>query len=116
MNIELQRGTPAAGAYARLVQTDHVLSFVHCSEEGEILAQEGDEVEILAEALTYFHQMAALIGESFGLEGFEEARIQGRSLSILAMPHQGGLLGVVVHVKARIASVIDEMRAIVGTR
>lgn len=102
------------GKFGRLTEIDQVLSYVHCSEEGEILAHEGNEVEILAEALTYFHQMAGLIGESFGLEGFEEARVQGKSISILTRPCEDGLLGVVVNTKGRLAAVIEEMRVLTG--
>lgn len=88
--------------FEQIMQVPNVLGYVHCSESGDVLAQQGDEVDILANVLVYFQQVAGLIGESFGLEGFQEAQIQGKSLTVICVPHQGGAVGVVFNSRNRI--------------
>ncbi len=86
----------------QIMQAPNVQGFVHCAETGDVIAQEGSEVEILANVLVYFQQVAGLIGESFGLEDFQEAQIQGKGLTVVCLPHQGGAVGVVLNSRARI--------------
>jgi hypothetical protein len=51
----------------QIIQAPNVIGYVQCSESGDILVQEGNEVDVLANVLIYFQQVAGLIGESFGL-------------------------------------------------
>lgn len=96
------------------MQAPNVLGYVQCSEAGDIIAQEGSGVEELANVLVYFQQVAALIGESFGLEDFQEAQIQGKSLSVMCLPHQGGAVGVVMSSRSRIGEVIATTRRVLA--
>ena len=41
------------------------------AEQFERVEQEGNEVDVLANVIVYFQQIAVLIGESFGLERFQ---------------------------------------------
>lgn len=104
---------PSNSAVQQIMQAPNVLGYVHCSESGDIIVQEGNEVDVLANVLIYFNQMATLIGESFGLEGFHEAQIQSKSLIVLCMPHQGGAIGVIVNARARVSDVAALMKQIV---
>ncbi len=96
------------------MQSPHVLGYVHCSEAGDVLVQEGNEVDVLANVLIYFQQVAGLIGESLGLEGFNEAHIQGKSLTVVSMPLDGGAIGVILNNRARVSEVIAQMRQIIS--
>lgn len=93
-----------------IMQAPHVLGYVQCSESGDVIAQEGSEVEVLANVLIYFQQVAGLIGESFGLEDFQEAQIQGKSLIVVCVPHRGGAVGVVLNSRARINETLAIIR------
>ncbi len=86
----------------QIMQAPNVLGYVHCSESGDVLVQQGSEVDSLANVLVYFQQVAGLIGESFGLEDFQEAQIQAKALTVICIPHQGGAAGVVLNSRSRV--------------
>ncbi len=94
----------------QIMQAPNVLGYVQCSESGDVIVQEGNEVDVLANVLVYFQQVASLIGESFGLEDFQEAQIQGRSLTVICVPHQGGAVGVILNSRARINETVSLVR------
>lgn len=94
----------------QIMQVPNVLGYVLCSEAGDVLAQEGDEVDILANVLVYFQQVAGLIGESFGLEDFQEAQIQGKSLTVICLPYRGGAVGVILNSRSRINEAVALVR------
>lgn len=94
----------------QIMQAPNVLGYVQCSESGDVIVQEGNEVDVLANVLVYFQQVAGLIGESFGLEDFQEAQIQGKSLTVLCLPHQGGAVGVILNSRARINETLGLVR------
>jgi hypothetical protein len=95
-------------------QLPGVISFVMCSEAGDIVEQEGSEAEVLSTVLIYFQQVAGLIGESFGLEELQEAHIQGKTLTVLCLPHQGGSVGVVLNSRTRVNEVTASVRQILS--
>lgn len=103
---------PNNTAVQQIMQSPHVLGYVHCSESGDVLVQEGNEVDVLANVLIYFQQVAGLIGESLGLEEFNEAQIQSKSLTVITMPHQGGAIGVILNNRARVSEVVAQMKQI----
>jgi hypothetical protein len=94
--------TMATTPVQQIMQAPNVLGFVQCSESGDIVVQEGNEVDVLANVLIYFQQVAGLIGESFGLEDFQEAQIQGKTLTVICLPHEGGAVGVILNSRSRI--------------
>ena len=94
----------------QIMQAPNVLGYVQCSESGDVIVQEGNEVDVLANVLVYFQQVARLIGESFGLEDFQEAQIQGRALTVVCLPHQGGAVGVILNSRARINETVSLIR------
>jgi hypothetical protein len=94
----------------QIMQAPNVLGYVQCSESGDVIVQEGNEVDVLANVLVYFQQVAALIGESFGLEGFQEAQIQGKALTVICLPHEGGAVGVILNSRARINETVTLVR------
>lgn len=94
----------------QIVQIPNVLGFVQCSDSGDIIEQKGDEAEVLANVLIYFQQVAGLIGESFGLEDFQEAQIQGKSLTVVCMPHEGGAIGVLLSSRTRMNETVQLVR------
>lgn len=94
----------------QIMQSPNVLGYVQCSESGDVIVQEGNEVDVLANVLVYFQQVAALIGESFGLEDFQEAQIQGKSLTVVCMPHQGGAVGVILNSRTRLNETVATVR------
>jgi hypothetical protein len=94
----------------QIMQAPSVLGYVQCSESGDVIVQEGTEVEVLANVLVYFQQVAALIGESFGLEDFQEAQIQGKSLTVICLPHRGGAVGVILNSRTRINETVAMVR------
>jgi hypothetical protein len=94
----------------QIMQAPNVLGYVQCSESGDVIVQEGSEVDVLANVLVYFQQVAALIGESFGLEGFQEAQIQGKALTVICLPHEGGAVGVILNSRARINETVALVR------
>lgn len=94
----------------QIMQAPNVIGYVQCSESGDILVQEGNEVDVLANVLIYFQQVAGLIGESFGLEDFQEAQIQGKSLTVICIPHEGGSIGVILSSRTRINETVTMIR------
>ncbi len=94
--------TMATTPVQQIMQAPNVLGFVQCSESGDVVVQEGNEVDVLANVLIYFQQVAGLIGESFGLEDFQEAQIQGKALTVICLPHEGGAVGVILNSRTRI--------------
>jgi hypothetical protein len=94
----------------QIMQAPNVLGYVQCSESGDVIVQEGNEVDVLANVLVYFQQVAGLIGESFGLEDFQEAQVQGKSLTVICVPHQGGAVGVILNSRARINETVAQVR------
>ena len=106
-------GMPNQTTVQQIMQAPNVLGFVHCSADGEVLIRAGNEVEALATILGHFMRLARLVGGSFGLEDFHEARIQGKPLSVLCMPYEGGAVGVVLDSRARVAEVALTMRRII---
>jgi hypothetical protein len=74
----------------QIMQSPNVLGFAHCSDAGDVILQEGNEVDVLANVLVCFQQVATLIGAFFGLGNFQEAQIQGKSLTVICLPDNGG--------------------------
>lgn len=77
-----------------------------------MIAQEGNEVDVLANVIVYFQQIAVLIGESMGLEHFHEAQIQGKSLTVVCLPHHNEVVGVILNSRARVNEVVSHLRQI----
>ncbi len=94
----------------QIMQSPNVLGFVQCSDAGDVIVQEGNEVDVLANVLVYFQQVASLIGDSFGLEDFQEAQIQGKSLTVICLPHKGGAVGVILNSRARVNETVAVVR------
>ncbi len=92
------------------MQSPNVIGYVQCSESGDVIAQEGNEVDVLSNVLVYFQQVAGLIGESFGLEDFQEAQVQGKSLTVVCLPHEGGAVGVILNSRTRINETVTIIR------
>lgn len=91
-------------------QFDGLLSLVECDSRGTILQAEGDNAETLGNVLLYFKQMADLIGEAFGLEELEEARLVGKSVTAVCLPRdEEVLLGALFENKARIDAVLPQL-------
>ncbi len=99
----------------QIMQAPNVLGYVQCSESGDVIVQEGNEVDVLANVLVYFQQVAQLIGDSFGLEDFQEAQIQGRSLTVVCLPHQGGAVGVILNSRTRLNETVALVRQVLAT-
>ncbi len=100
-------------AIQQIMQTPNVIGYVRCSESGVVIEQEGNEVDVLANVIVYFQQIAVLIGESFGLERFHEAQIQGKSLIVVCIPLAGGdVLGVILNSRARVPEILGQIRQI----
>jgi hypothetical protein len=100
--------------YQQVMQAPNVIGYVLCSDSGDIVEQEGNEVAVLATVLVYFQQVSGLIGESFGLEDFQEAQIQSKSLTVLCVPHQGGAFGVILSSRLKINEVIALVRQVLA--
>lgn len=99
----------------QIMQAPNVIGYVQCSESGDVIVQEGNEVDLLANVLTYFQQVAGLIGESFGLEDFQEAQIQSKALTVVCIPHEGGTVGVILNSRARINETVTLIRQALAT-
>lgn len=102
-------------AVQQIMQAPNVLGYVQCSEAGDVIVQEGNEVDVLANVLVYFQQVAQLIGESFGLEDFQEAQVQGKSLTVVCLPHQGGAVGVILNSRARLNETVAFVRQVLAS-
>lgn len=100
--------------YQPVMQAPNVIGYVMCSDSGDIIEQEGNEVAVLANVLVYFQQVAGLIGESFGLEDFQEAQIQSKSLTVLCVPHKGGAFGVILSSRTKINEVVAVVRQVLA--
>ena len=94
----------------QIMQSPNVLGYVQCSDSGDVIVQEGSEVDALANVLVYFQQVAGLIGESFGLEDLQEAQIQGKALTVICLPHKGGAVGVILNSRARVNETLTLVR------
>lgn len=94
----------------QIMQSPQVLGFVHCDESGDVLVQEGNEVDVLSNVMIYFLQIAGLIGESLGLEDFFEAQIQGKSLHVICLPHEGGGVGVILNSKSKTNEITSQLQ------
>ena len=109
--------TPTMGnnlAINQIMQAPNVIGYVRCSEAGDVIEQEGNEVDVLANVIVYFQQIAVLIGESFGLEHFHEAQIQGKSLTVVCIPVNNEVVGVILNSRARVNEIVVQMRQILN--
>lgn len=86
-----------------------LISLVECDEGGVIIQSEGDDAETLGNVTVYFHQMAALIGDSFGLEGMEEGRMFGKNMTAVCLPRDHSTLGALFESKAKIDNVLSTL-------
>ncbi len=86
-----------------------VMGLIECDETGQVLHAEGDDPEALGHVLVFVHQVADLIGESFGLEGLEEGHIIGKSMTSVCVPRGGSDLGVMFDNKADITSILPQL-------
>jgi hypothetical protein len=105
---------PSSGAVQQIMQTPQVVGYVQCSDAGDVLVQEGNEIDALANVLAYFHQVANLVGESFGLEGLEEAQIQGKAMTVVCLPHHGGAAGILLNSRARLNESVSAVRQVLA--
>lgn len=101
-------------AINQIMQAPNVIGYVRCSEAGDVIEQEGNEVDVLANVIVYFQQIAVLIGESFGLEHFHEAQIQGKSLTVVCIPVNNEVVGVILNSRARVNEIVTQMRQILN--
>ena len=101
-----------ANGLARIMQTPNVLGFVLCSPSGEVLEREGDETECLATTLGHFIRLTRYGAGLFGAEGFHQARIQGKPVTVLCVPHGDGAIGVALDQRASVPQVALAMRRI----
>ena len=69
---------------------------------------------MVSRSLLYFQQIAVLIGESFGLEHFHEAQIQGKSLTVVCIPVNNEVVGVILNSRARVNEIVSQMRQILN--
>ncbi len=90
-------------------QFSGVLGLIECDEAGNILHADGDDPEALGQVLVFVHQLADLIGESFGLDGLEEAHIIGKSMTAVCVPRGGSDLGVMFDSKADISQTLPQL-------
>lgn len=104
--------TPDDGAMQRIMQTPNVLGYAHCSVTGELLEQDGREVDALATVLGHFMRLMASAGASFANGDFHQAQIQGKPITVLCMPCEDGAIGVVLDARARVPEVALMMRRI----
>lgn len=86
-----------------------VLGLIECDEVGNVLHAEGEDPEALGQVLVFVHQLADLIGESFGLEGLEEGHIVGKSMTAVCVPRGGSDLGVMFDNKANISAILPQL-------
>jgi hypothetical protein len=99
-------------AINQIMQAPNVIGYVRCSEAGDVIEQEGNEVDALANVIVYFQQIAVLIGESFGLEHFHEAQIQGKSLTVVCIPVETDVIGVILSSRARVNEIVGQLHQI----
>lgn len=90
-------------------QQPGVLGLIECDETGAVLHAEGDDAEALGQVLVFVHQVADLIGESFGLDGLEEGHIIGKSMTAVCVPRGGSDLGVLFDNKAKITELLPRL-------
>lgn len=93
-----------------LSRSPNVSGCVHCADTGEVVLQTGDDVTELAFALGEFVEMAAQIGESFGLDALHEAQIHCKTRTAVCMPYRGGAIGVMLGSRAGAAEVAANMQ------
>lgn len=104
--------TQNENAMQRIMQTPNVLGYAHCSATGEVLERSGSEVESLETVLGHFVRLTARAGGSFGADGFHQAQIEGKPITVLCMPCDDGAIGVVLDSRARVPEVALSMRRI----
>jgi predicted regulator of Ras-like GTPase activity (Roadblock/LC7/MglB family) len=105
---------PSSDVVQQIMKAPQVVGYVQCSDSGDVLVQEGNEVDALANVLAYFHQVAGLVGESFGLEGLEEAQIQGKAMTVVCLPHQGGAAGILLNSRTRLGESVSAVRQVLA--
>lgn len=104
--------TQGGSAMQRIMQTPNVLGYVHCSMTGEVLERDGREVESLVTVLGHFLRLSGRFGAPFGSDGFHEAQLKGKPVTVLCMPCEDGAIGVVLDSRARVPEVALTMRRI----
>ena len=96
-----------------IMQTPSVIGYAYCSDNGEVLVGQGAEVESLAMVLGHFVRLSGRADGVFGGDGFHQAQLQGKPVSVLCMPCAGGAIGVVLDSPARAPEVALTMRRII---
>ena len=86
-----------------------LLGVIECDESGTVLQAEGENAEALGQVLVFIHQIADLIGESFGLDGLEEGHVIGKSMTAVCVPRGGSDLGALFDNKAKISEILPSL-------
>ena len=87
-----------------------VTGYVECDKMGTVITAEGEEAETFGGVIGYFEQMANLIGESFGLEGIEEAQIISTEQCALCLPKANKVIGVLHNPKTKIQDLLTTLQ------
>jgi hypothetical protein len=100
--------------FQQILQSPSVLGLARCSETGEIVLREGREVDSLTTVLGTFMRVAKLLPGACDGGDFHQASVQGKPLTVLCMPHDGGAVGVVLDERARVPEVALMLRRAIG--
>lgn len=85
---------------------DGLLGLIESDLNGDILRSHGEDAEALGAILMYFQQMADSIGETFGSEPMDEARIIGKSTTAVCIAKPESTLGLIFSSRARISEIL----------
>lgn len=97
-------------ALQQILEAPSVLGLALCTEKGEFVICEGAEVDSVTQVLGHFLRATQALRGTVAASDFHQANVQGKALTVLCMPHEGGAIGVALDPRAHVPEVALLMR------
>ncbi len=97
-------------ALQRILEAPSVLGLALCTEKGDVVIREGAEIDSVTQVLGCFLRATRALRGSVAANDFHQATVQGKTLTVLCMPHEGGAIGVALDARAHVPEVALMMR------
>ncbi len=97
--------------YARI---PFVLGVARCTNGSDAVETSSPTADALGNILTFFCQSAALIGDAFGLEDFNEAHLHSKTTTTICLPRPGESIGLLAAPTTRPADIVAKVATLRG--
>lgn len=86
-----------------------LIGVVTCDGTGEVESFTGEEAEMFGAVVPYFNQIATLVGETFGLDEFEQGMLIGKNVTCVTIAGSEESRGFIFEAKAKINQILPKL-------